>query len=295
MDFTKYQHLERLGTTAVEGIQSGTVHVFPKLDGTNASIWMDDERQVKAGSRNRELTLDKDNAGFYRWVLAQEKLRDLLEGWSDCIFYGEWLVPHSLKTYREDAWRRFYIFDVYQDGVPMSFDRYQPILDAYEVDYLPPIAVVNNGDDETFRRCAAECSYLIQEDQGVGEGVVLKNYDWVNRFGDIVWAKVVNNSFKDEHVKTMGAHVLGGLSDEERIVEAFVTPHLVDKVVAKITLKEDGWTGNCVPQLLSTVFYDLITEEMWEILKKFKNPKIDFKYLNRLTTQRIKEFRGDLF
>ena len=47
-----------------DGIELGKVYVFPKIDGTNGSVWIDDGI-IKAGSRNRELTLDNDNAGFY--------------------------------------------------------------------------------------------------------------------------------------------------------------------------------------------------------------------------------------
>ena len=34
MNFTKYQHVERLGTTETDGILDGDVLVFPKIDGT---------------------------------------------------------------------------------------------------------------------------------------------------------------------------------------------------------------------------------------------------------------------
>lgn len=42
MKFNKYQHVEKLGNKEVEGINIGTCYVFPKIDGTNASIWNDD-------------------------------------------------------------------------------------------------------------------------------------------------------------------------------------------------------------------------------------------------------------
>lgn len=61
--FIKYQHIERIGTSEVEGILDGDCYVFPKLDGTNASIWMDDA-ELCCGSRNRQLSLENDNGGF---------------------------------------------------------------------------------------------------------------------------------------------------------------------------------------------------------------------------------------
>ena len=39
--FLKYLHLERYGTDGVDGITLGGCHIFPKLDGTNASFWCD--------------------------------------------------------------------------------------------------------------------------------------------------------------------------------------------------------------------------------------------------------------
>lgn len=50
MNFHPYQHVEKLGTAEVDGILDGTVYVFPKLDGANASVWLDDG-EVKCGSR----------------------------------------------------------------------------------------------------------------------------------------------------------------------------------------------------------------------------------------------------
>ena len=78
MKFRKYQHIEKLNTIETNGIESGLCYVFPKIDGTNGSIWLDNG-EIKAGSRNRELTLDYDNAGFYEWVLNQQNIKDFFK------------------------------------------------------------------------------------------------------------------------------------------------------------------------------------------------------------------------
>ena len=144
MEFKKYQHLERFGNDEVEGIELGKLYIFPKLDGTNAQVWLDDEGNIKAGSRNRELTLEKDNAGFYKFILENENIKKYLEKHPTHRLYGEFLVPHSLKTYREDAWRRFYIFDVCLDKEDdtveyIPYDLYKPLVEEFELDYIPPI------------------------------------------------------------------------------------------------------------------------------------------------------------
>lgn len=305
MEFRKYMHLERLGTTEVEGITMGDVYVFPKLDGTNASVWLNDDGSIGAGSRNRELSAEKDNAGFYKWVQENEgKFRPFFQENPSWILYGEWLVPHSLKTYRDDAWRDFYIFDVVNmesvdtGGNPGHYimpQTYGPILERFELTYLAPFAIVKNGTDEKFRQLTEKNIFYIKDGGGIGEGVVLKNYSFVNKYGRQTWAKVITNQFKEKHVLEMGGSEHGGLSEEEKIVNEYITPHLVDKVHAKIVNEENGWNAKLIPRLLNTVFYDFINEEMWDVLKKYKNPKVDFKFLSRLVTQKVKELKPELF
>lgn len=48
MEFKKYQHVERFGKKETQGIEKGTVYIFPKLDGTNGVVWFDGI-DVKAG------------------------------------------------------------------------------------------------------------------------------------------------------------------------------------------------------------------------------------------------------
>lgn len=295
--FVKYMHLERYGNEEVEDIEQGTTYVFPKLDGTNAQVWVDKEGYIQAGSRNRQLSFDNDSAGFFNHIVTDQRVHDLFLGFPELRLYGEWLVPHSLKTYREDAWRKFYIFDVYnvETGEIYHYDRYKEILDAYELDYLAPIAIIKNGNREHYEKCLDKNVFLIKDGMGVGEGIVIKNYEWQNKFGNTVWAKMITNSFKEIHHKEMGAPTIGGETLEEKIVDEYVDTHLIDKVVAKIENDEGGWTSKHIPRLLQTVFYDLINEELWNIIKKHKNPRIDFAYLQRLTITKVKEKRKDIF
>ena len=118
--FQKYLHLERYGTDGVDGITIGQCHIFPKLDGTNASFWYEQGQWFYA-SRNRQLHIHEDNAGFMNWAITQDKLTQLAKDYPEHRFYGEWLVPHSVKGYRDDAWRNLYIFDVMKpDGASSS-------------------------------------------------------------------------------------------------------------------------------------------------------------------------------
>ena len=295
--FKKYMHVERFGNDEVQGIELGGCYVFPKLDGTNASVWCD--FGIQAGSRKRHLSLDDDNAGFCEWVMnGGHRMVDFFTERRRMRLYGEWLIPHSMRTYRDDAWRKFYVFDVFNDDECryLSYDEYQPMMEHYGIDYIPPLCVMNNATHDNLLVELENNHFLIQEGRGAGEGIVIKNYKYQNRFGRTVWAKMVTNKFKEKHVKTMGATVKNMKQMTEHVIcDDYVTKHLIDKVYAKIVNEMDGWNSKYIPRLLMSVFYDLVNEEIWNIIKKMKNPTINFKTLHSLTVLKIKELRPELF
>lgn len=299
--FRQYMHIERFGNDEVQGIELGGCHVFPKLDGTNASVWWN-EAGLHAGSRKREVTVDDDNAGFCHWVLnGGNNLADFFVSYQrnkSLRLFGEWLVPHSLKTYREDAWRKFYVFDVYDDENEkyLPYETYQPWLEEFAIDYITPLCVMNNATYDNLLVELENNHFLIQEGKGAGEGIVIKNYPYQNRFGRTVWAKIVTNQFKEKHTKAMGATVKNMKAmAEQTICDQYVSSHLVNKVYSKIVNEMDGWNSRYIPRLLQTVFYDLVNEELWNAVKKLKNPTVNFKTLNVLTVLKIKELRPELF
>ena len=303
MTFVKYQHIERFGTDEVEGIDLGTVWIFPKLDGTNASVWLEkdgEDHKICAGSRSRELDYvkEKDNHNFHAWVSEQENIREFLEMHPFLKLYGEFLIPHTLKTYREDAWRRFYVFDVVDmmNGEYLEYSNYSSLLQIYDIDFITPLGAYVNPSMKQIEVCIDRNTFMIEDGKGVGEGVVLKNYKYVNKYGRITWAKIVRNEFKEEHVKVMG-HVegTGQKMVEDEIVKKFITESLVEKVYSKISLDEDGFRSKHIPRLHNTVYHDLIKEDTWNFIKIHRNPVIDFKKLQYITFNKIKDFKSELF
>jgi hypothetical protein len=298
-EYVKYQHVERIGNLETNGIEIGTCYIFPKIDGTNAHVWMEDGI-IKAGSRRRELSLDADNAGFNVWVLDNEEILNnifiyLPQG---AHIFGEWLVPHSLKTYREEAWRRFYIFDILlPDGKHMPYDEYSVILDSVGYwDYILPIRILINPRLEDMEKCLEENKYLIEDGKGSGEGIVIKNYEYANKFGRQTWGKIVTAEFKEKHNREMGAPITQCTAYiEETIVAKYLTNEVIEKVYANIVSENNGWTSKFIPRLLNTVYYDFIRESSWDFIKENKNPTIDYKVLNRFVMQKVKKVKEELF
>jgi len=335
MSFRKYDHVERLGNEEVEGIDLGEVYVFPKLDGTNASVWIDYPMledgslaapYVGCGSRTRELSDENDNANFYRWVNNDDTwpLWQGLIGHEGALWtlYGEWLVTHTLKTYRSDAWRRFWVFDVYdnQEQRYLPYDRYAPTLNQIGFDVIEPLCIITNPTELQLRQEVEQNTYLIYNGGGAGEGIVIKNYAWTNKYGRQPWAKIVRNEFKEENKRAFGVtEKTGEFQVEAAIAETYVTQAVVGKALDKIERDVlnnhdfgiqdcsvpnqiartkavlEGARPQIIPRLLQTVFYDLIREDLWDGLKRYQFPTVDFTRLRRHAVLRTKRFAPDLF
>ena len=259
MQFKKYQHIERLGTPA---------------------------------TRNRALTAGvDDNHGVRAHILADNRFKDYLAEYPTHRLYGEWLVPHTVRTYLGDAWKKFYVFDVMDGERYLPYDEYKPACAVHGILTVPPIARLSNP---TFGEVAAfqnDCRFLIK-DGSLGEGIVIKRYDFVNRFGETVWAKLVRPAAK---VAMKMQKPIDAESVEAAIVEKFLSPELVEKEYAKIISDTGYWEKKLIPKLLGVTWYTFINEETFNFLRHFKNPKIDFKLLNALVIRQIKAVKPELF
>ncbi len=308
MEFKSYQHVERLGTAEVENIELGECFVFPKIDGSNASAWLSDG-VVQGASRKRHLTLESDNAGFLAWLIQQNNIREYLIENPTHRLFGEWLVPHSLQTYRSTAWKQFYVFDVCTDRAAdeilhdgdshlnyLHYNEYKPLLEKHNIAYVPPLCKITNGSYEQFINQLLNNIYLIEDGKGAGEGIVIKRYDFRNQYNRQTWAKIVTSEFKEKHAKAMGENDMRGKKMiEEEIAVKYTTTALVEKEHAKISTEEQGWSSKHIPRLLNTVYYSVVKEDCWEFVKENKNPTIDFKRLQHFVFREVKQHKPELF
>lgn len=305
-EFLQYQHIERYGNDEVAGIELGELLIFPKLDGTNASAWaaLSPEKRwdIGLGSRTRELSAEADNAGFYAKVHNDEidglggRLSHFFSLYPYLRLFGEWLVPHTLKTYRDDAWKRFWIFDVYNNetGQYLHYDTYKPLLDNSRLDYVPPLARIKGGDYEYFIHVLKQNVFFIEDGKGIGEGIVLKNYSFINKNGRTIWAKIINNEFKEQHHREMGEPATERKVVEEELAKKFCTEHLVTKTYAKICNEKEGWTSRYIPELLGRVYHDLLVEEIWNMVGHVPIT-INFGMLKHFVIAQIKHYLPHVF
>ena len=299
MDYKKYQHIEKIGTTEVEGILNGTCYISYKIDGTNSVVWYDkDTNSIRFGSRNRELSLDNDNANFMQTLTSDvellRKLKLLFNKFPDAWVYGEWLVPHTLKTYEKDAWRKFYIFDIrLDDNTYVCYDEYSPILNEIGLDYIPILAKLENPKIEELEALLDKTGdFLI--DNGLGEGIVIKNYQFLNRYGRRTWAKMLTEDFKNNKQKSRSEFKQAKEEDnlEYLIIRRTMTSEHILKEKSKIEEIKGDWSSKYIFELLGRVFNEWFKDNWEIILKKFKYPTINFKKLKQFSDEYVKEVIG---
>jgi hypothetical protein len=294
MEFRKYQHIEKLGLIATDGLLDGFCYIFPKLDGTNCQVW-NDNGEIKCGSRNRKLTADNDHFGFFKHIENNENIKNFLFENPNLRLYGEWLVRHNIKNYEDSAWRKFYVFDVYDENTNkyIAYSDYHKSLLNNGINIIPLIRSIWSPTISELQDTLKNSTFLIK-DGGVGEGIIIKNYKFVNKFKNVVWGKLITDEFITARQKPPVAISNTPPPIEKKIVDEFLTKADVEKVYADIC-SEGAWDARFIPRLLNTIYYEFINDYMFDIVKKYKNPVIVFKKIQHYVNTFIKKELQFLF
>lgn len=306
-EFHKFLHVERLDSEACEGILNGLCYVSPKIDGTNATIYCDRSTDTfMCGSRKRVLSLDDDNAGFTNWFFSDNeeanRLADLIYDHSNIQVFGEWLgttkFVGAIKGYDPAALNHLYIFDMYDfdTGKYLHPDRIYELCKKYNLlEWLLPRTVLDHPTMEDIYKAADNNHFLLLDKEQKGEGVVVRNMDYTDKYGHYVIGKFVLDEFKMNKSKPKNKPNLEPGETEKSIVEVFVTEAELTKAMAKTALyfkvdEFDKRQSKMIGYFLNELFNSCIIDEMANILKKYRNPTINFSMLRGLVQQAGRNF-----
>lgn len=304
MEFSKYQHIMKLGTDEVDGILNGTVYLFYKIDGTNSQVFLKDDGSLGYGSRNREIAAQDDNAGFAAAMEGDGPLKaeflSILGEHPTWTIYGEWLVPHTLKTYAGDSWKKFYVFDVLDQatGRYLTYEEYSKVFSSNKYERLRVIPLMEKLENPTPKdiedRLQKTGAFLCAA--GLGEGIVIKNYDFINRFGRRTWAKMLTEDFleKKKNLRSTNREIKDKTiqdATEREIINKYLTDEHIAKEYSKICEKygEAVMDPRHTFELLNRVFIEFWSDNWEIILKKMHLPTVNFKTLKALCDARTKE------
>jgi hypothetical protein len=291
MQFRKYEKIHRLGKEEVEGILSGTCSITEKIDGANLSVWLGDGGEVRVGSRNNDLTKNGNEFnGAVHYCNAHEGIKKLLTEHPNFRLYGEWLVRHTL-SYNNMAYKKFYLFDIYQEDLGFfNQEIVQGVGKEYGIDTVPDMGSINNPTVEQLNKMLEGASTLGEKK----EGIVIRNMSFKNTFGDMCYAKLVREDFKEDNGIIFGGN--NKHSDcywEMYICNKYIDVPRVQKIMNKLQPEiNEKLDMKHIPRIIGTVYHDLITEEAWEIANKAK--KIDYDTLKRICGKKIKQVFVDI-
>lgn len=287
-EYKSYPKIHRLGKEETDGILDHDFIVQEKVDGANVSIFQLDGK-LRCGTRTRMLPEDESFNGFQEAVKSNLNLAMYFSRNPDHILYGEWLVKHTI-TYPDEAYRKIYLFDIYDT----KNDTWLPQKDVEnEAEFLgleyPKIFAIGKLSEEEIKSYVGK-SHIAP----VGEGVVLKAENFVNKYGDHVYAKLVHQKFKESN-----AIVFGGNNKhsetywEMYVVNKYCTVGRVQKIMQKLQAETDHRLDKEeTSQIAGTCYHDLITEESWEIVKKV--PSLNFKKLQGLCYKKFIQIYHDI-
>ena len=301
--FKPYLHVERLGKTEVDNILSGVVRLTSKLDGTNASVWADEDGRMHYGSRKREISIEDDNAGFAAWMKSDNDEAILLiracQANPNWIIYGEWSVGKvgAIKKYIKEAQNTLWIFDIYNRETEkyLTCDELEAALVLYElIDYrVKLLATLTNPTLDDIVKIANENTFLLDNTDTLGEGVVIRRDNYVNCYGRYAVAKYVREDFRPDTPKVRRIIQAGEI--EQDFINRYLTQSELEKAKAKTALICGEYTqsnGKFIGMFLNLLWKDTLEENIVDFCKRNKNPQIDFAALNGLIKVEGRKFLG---
>lgn len=289
MSFKEYPKIHRLGAEENEGIlDDGLCIIQEKVDGANTSIWMEDG-VMKFASRKHEIT--EGFNGFIEYAKQHKGILALLKEAPDLRLYGEWLVRHTI-SYNETMYKHFYLFDLWDEKNKMflTAELTAGIAEEYGIRAPQIFAKIEKPTIEQINEFVGKTNLGEK-----GEGVVIKNTHFVNKFGDHSYAKVVTQEFKEENSVAFGGNNKHSETYwEQYVVNEYINEARVRKVMNKVQpLVEKKLDMEHTARIIQTVYHDMITEEIWTIAKKVTG-NFSFKSLERISAKKAARVYHDV-
>lgn len=309
--YTKYSHVRRLGTEGTEGYLKGHVIATPKVDGANCTVFFDDETDTaRIGGRKNVVEDRKDVSWLGEWFDHDETeaphLKQFVSDNPNLIVYGEWMggvvkdkFQGAIKDYDKQHLRTVRIFDVFdasEDAYMEDHAWRQMIADEYPalVPYCVPIlAEFDDPTEEELWEVAENNTYMLEAAGRAGEGIVLRNPDFKDAYGNYHIVKMVLSDWKQRANKAQCDKVAEDV--EAAIVLEYMSDAEMSKTVQKTCAKfgDDEFDATSKKHMgffMSVIFKDLLEENIMDIMKRFKKPIIDFGRLSGLASKRGEEY-----
>jgi hypothetical protein len=248
---------------------TGTV----KLHGTNSAIVKYVDGSIKFQSRERELSLTDDNAGFMSAFFGRY-LSELFDGiqFDDyCAIYGEWCGGSiQKKVALNKIEKMFVIFAVKVDGEYIDFSGYKksiPKMQIFNINQFPKFTMdIDFEHPETTQNKLTEITEQVEAlcpvgkyfgVDGIGEGVVW-NCFWNN---EMLIFKVKGEKHQSSKVKQLATLDLEKVNGANQFVEYALTESRLFQGIEYLKEMNLPVTEKSTGDYLRWIMKDIIKEE----------------------------------
>ena len=277
-----------------------------KIHGTNAGIRLNFDGSIVPQSRERDLSLESDNAGFYVFVMQREQFfKDMISkiagsGFESAVLYGEWAgkgVQKGVAVSEID--KKLFVFGVrvnYQDksvwlegkdviSIPFLSEKNLDVLHANEVylitefptwefviDFENPESIQNQFVDIVDRiesECPVGKSFGVS---GVGEGIVISHQS--DKYGFMQF-KCKGEKHSNSKVKSIAPVDELAFNQAKEFATNYTTQARLEQGIYVLTNEHQldmSDTKNIGP-FLKWVSQDIFKEEQQSILDNNLDPK----------------------
>lgn len=238
-EIKKYTSIVRHGKSNTHLVYNvgDKISITEKIDGANASFCIDEENLlgVSCYSRNQILSEENRLRGFYDWVESnivpiKEKLNP------NYRYIGEWLVPHKV-VYKEEYYNNFYLFSIWSDTEEKYLSDETVKGEAARLNLLTP-RYFYEGEYISFEHLKQFVGLSdMTKEPNTGEGIVVKNVDYFDKYGRQIFTKIVSDKFA-EVMKQKPAKSTDVKDDKLRnLVLSVLTEARVEKIILKLVDK----------------------------------------------------------
>lgn len=282
-EIKKYTDVIRYGHSSTNGvIQEGDyITITEKIDGANASFRLDDTNPlgVSCYSRNQPLTKENTLGGFYNWVEEYiVPIKDKLN--PNYIYYGEWLNKHKI-IYKDECYKKFYMFSIWNESLELQQYVSDEIVkaEAIKLNILQP-QYFYEGKYISFEHIMSFVGKSnMTLEPNTGEGVVVKNVSYFDRYNRQVFVKLVSDKFAEVQKQKLPKNPNVNLKEVE-VVKSVLTSARISKLMYKLVdeglLKEDYSIENMgeILKALGNRVYDDIMKEESELFEEYEQDSI---------------------
>lgn len=295
IEIKKYTDVVRYGKSSTQDVikEGDIISITEKIDGANASFRIDEtnEEGISCYSRNKPLGKDNTLNGFYNWVVNNiMPIKNKLN--SNYIYYGEWLVKHKVQ-YKQECYNNFYMFSIW------DVEKEEYLSDEVVISEAKRLGLTTTNYFYIGKYVSYDhlMSFVGKSDmtllRNTGEGIVVKNVNYKDKFGKQVFVKLVSEAFCEvqKQKKPRNPNVDNELIS---IIMSVLTKARVEKMLYKLVdegeLKSDYAIEDMriILKLLGVNIYDDIMKEESDLFVNYEEPQIK-KYIGKKMPIIVKE------